>query len=464
MKLKLLTYQTPTRHSLALGATDIVLISKTNALAVIFDNIKSASDYDQLKNGLKYFKEIGVERSDIFVYSCRGPLESNVSSFFKLFGITNIKFLDQPSELEIAFPQMDIFKKKVKPKTEKRIEKTIKKINILIVEDSSPITKILKNIFSNIIIVANIYNAETLQEATALLKKYEVDLVSLDMMLPDGNGKDFLKMHSELANKTILVTDCLKAQSELVLEALSLGAVAYLKKPSYEQMDEFKESLNSFVSTHFDDSSSVATPASDNGSTFSWDDKKLILIGSSTGGTEVVKFLLEKLPMDAPPIVIVQHMPEAFTGAFAERLTKQAKRKTIEVRSPQQLQIGCAYLAAGGNHIEVYKESGRLWVRPNNQEEVNRFKPSVSVLFGSAHEQRLSKNVVAIMLTGMGHDGALEMKKLRDAGAFTFGQSKETCVVYGMPRSAAEAGAVICECSPQRIVSICERAKLLKEA
>ncbi len=183
-------------------------------------------------------------------------------------------------------------------------------------------------------------------------------------------------------------------------------------------------------------------------------DFDLIAIGSSTGGTEVVKFLLAGIPHDSPPIVVVQHMPGNFTEAFASRLELQTGRPTQEVREPVELRSGHAYLAAGGTHLTVEKKGIQFFAIPTDEPPVNRFKPSVSRLFGSMSELMIASRSIAIMLTGMGQDGAREMLRLKERGSFTLGQSEESCTVYGMPRAAAELGALSVQTSPEEMIEI----------
>lgn len=187
---------------------------------------------------------------------------------------------------------------------------------------------------------------------------------------------------------------------------------------------------------------------------FKVSDFDLVAIGSSTGGTEVVKYLLQKLPKEFPPIVVVQHMPGDFTAAFATRLNQQTGRPTIEVQKPTLLKWGHAYIAAGGTQLEVKKRGTSLFVVPNDGPPVNRFKPSVSCLFGSMGNLMIASRSVAIILTGMGSDGTREMLRLRQMGAFTLGQSESSCAVYGMPRAAAELGALEVQASPNEMVAI----------
>ena len=170
-------------------------------------------------------------------------------------------------------------------------------------------------------------------------------------------------------------------------------------------------------------------------------DETLIAIGASTGGTEAIKEVLRDLPAEVPGIVIVQHMPESFTASFANRLDSVSRLTVIEAKGGERIAPGHAYLAPGHSHLLV-KRSGSGYVTELSQEDpVNRHRPSVDVLFRSVALQAGSR-AIGVILTGMGKDGAHGMLAMRRTGAWTIGQDQASCVVYGMPRAAAEAGAL----------------------
>jgi two-component system chemotaxis response regulator CheB len=168
---------------------------------------------------------------------------------------------------------------------------------------------------------------------------------------------------------------------------------------------------------------------------------RIIFVGASTGGTEAIKTFLMGFPAHCPPTLIVQHMPESFTGAFAARLDTLCEPRVVEAQGGETLTPGTVYLSPGHSHLRI----GRLGVRPVTEllktAPVNRHRPSVDVLFDSAAEV-IGRNAVGVILTGMGKDGANGLLRMRRAGARTFGQDEASCVVYGMPREAALIGAV----------------------
>lgn len=169
--------------------------------------------------------------------------------------------------------------------------------------------------------------------------------------------------------------------------------------------------------------------------------ERVIAIGASTGGTEAIREVLCSLPGEMPPIVIVQHMPEAFTPSFARRLDSLSNVTVSEARGGELLQPGMAYLAPGHSHMRVKRSGGGYALELSREEPVNRHRPSVDVLFRSVAEQ-VRQNALGVILTGMGKDGAQGLLAMHHAGAWNIGQDEASCAVYGMPREAAEVGAL----------------------
>jgi two-component system chemotaxis response regulator CheB len=168
---------------------------------------------------------------------------------------------------------------------------------------------------------------------------------------------------------------------------------------------------------------------------------KPVVIGSSTGGTQALELVLTSLPADAPGIAITQHMPEKFTAMYAERLNGICAMNVREGRDGDRLERGVALIAPGGRHMQLRKAAGQYYVQVADGPPVNRHKPSVDVLFRSAAECA-GRDALAIIMTGMGDDGARGMKQLHDLGAKTIAQNEATCVVFGMPKEAIKLDAV----------------------
>jgi two-component system chemotaxis response regulator CheB len=169
--------------------------------------------------------------------------------------------------------------------------------------------------------------------------------------------------------------------------------------------------------------------------------EKIIFIGASTGGTEATKEVLLSLPPDSPGVVITQHMPPGFTRNYAARLDSLCKIRVKEAADGERILPGHAYIAPGGFHLSVERSGANYIARVQAGEPVNRHMPSVEVLFKSA-ARVVGPNAISIMLTGMGADGARAMREMKDAGAYCVAQDEASCVVFGMPREAINAGAV----------------------
>lgn len=168
---------------------------------------------------------------------------------------------------------------------------------------------------------------------------------------------------------------------------------------------------------------------------------KIIVVGASAGGTEAVKEFLVRMPVDAPGILIVQHMPEMFTKPFASRLDGLCKISVKEAEHNECVLPGHAYIAPGHSHLLLKRSGANYMTELSQTARINHHRPSVEVLFRSA-AQHAGKNAIGVMLTGMGKDGALAMLEMRQSGAYNLAQDEATCVVFGMPREAIEVGAV----------------------
>lgn len=170
--------------------------------------------------------------------------------------------------------------------------------------------------------------------------------------------------------------------------------------------------------------------------------QRIIVVGSSTGGTEAIKVLLSGMPGHAPPILIAQHMPESFTQSFVERLDSFCKMRVKQAEHQEKIQAGTVYVAPGHSHMLLERVPGATYrILLNQDPPVNRHRPSVEVLFRAAAKV-LGGNAIGVMLTGMGKDGAAAMLEMHKAGAYNFAQDEASCVVFGMPREAIAIGAV----------------------
>jgi two-component system chemotaxis response regulator CheB len=260
----------------------------------------------------------------------------------------------------------------------------------------------------------------------------------------------------------VMVSTLTKKGADETLLALELGAVDFVAKPGHDLaggIDAFGAEVRDKVraAAHSDARSRGmgmrAKPADGPVSSMAAAaDGTLIAIGASTSGVEAIRTVLSMIPADCPPIVIAQHMPAGFTGRFAQRLDETTALKVCEAEDRMPLQKGHAYVAPGDFHLRIEKSSGQIKCRLQQDDLISGHRPSVDALFTSV-AQVAGPRAVGAILTGMGRDGATGLKKMRDAGAHTIGQSASSALVYGMPRVAFEEGAVVEQAPLEQVAS-----------
>ena len=322
---------------------------------------------------------------------------------------------------------------------------------VLIVDDSALMRKLLTEILSSSPELEVIGAAADPFIAREKIKLLQPDVLTLDVEMPRMDGLTFLeKLMRGHPMPVVMISSLTDKGAEITLKALSIGAVDFIAKPkvdvsngTVEQADEIiakviaaariKVRGSNAPRPRPEDLSGAACRISAT--------HKVVAVGASTGGTEALKELLSPLPADFPGMVIVQHMPEAFTRQFAERLDSLCRIRVKEARDGDRILPGHALLAPGGSHMSVVRRGMEYAVHVYRGERVNRHIPSVDVLFSSCAKQ-LGANALAVLLTGMGSDGARGMLEMREAGAFTIAEDESTCVVFGMPRAAILLGAV----------------------
>lgn len=331
---------------------------------------------------------------------------------------------------------------------------------VLIVDDSPSMRAMLSRLLASDPLIEVVGTAPEPHAAREMIKTLNPDVVTLDIEMPGMDGLSFLEKIMRLRPMPVVMCSTLTARgAEATIEALRLGAVDCIAKPSgnAQEMAQNGALLRKMVKAAARSSvrRAPAPPAQLAAGGRLRD--VVIAIGASTGGVEALFALVAALPPDCPPVLVVQHMPAAFTNGFALRMDRDSRVKVVEAEHGMTLQRGTVYIAPGGErHMElVGGSSGTIRLLPGDP--VTGHRPSVDVLFRSMAP--LGSRGVGVILTGMGSDGAVGLRAMRDAGARTLGQSRESCVVYGMPRAAMEAGGVEAEVSlsamPEAILGLC---------
>jgi two-component system chemotaxis response regulator CheB len=338
------------------------------------------------------------------------------------------------------------------------------RVRVLIVDDSASMRLALSRIMSRDPDIEVIGHAPEPHAARQMIKDLNPDVITLDIEMPGMDGLSFLERIMRLRPMPVVMCSTLTARgAEATIEALRLGAVDCIQKPSgnAQEMAQNADLLCATIKTAAKSSvRRLAPPPPRAGLSAPGAQRDvLIAVGASTGGVEALFSLVGALPPDAPPVLVVQHMPAAFTGGFAGRLNRDCAINVVEARDAMPVERGTVYIAPGGeSHMElVGGTDGRIRLR--RSDPVSGHRPSVDVLFHSV--ARLGSAAIGVILTGMGADGAAGLLAMRSAGARTLGQNEASCVVYGMPRAAFERGAVERELSlsamPEAILAACRK-------
>ncbi|MBO4705875.1 MAG: chemotaxis response regulator protein-glutamate methylesterase [Spirochaetaceae bacterium] len=358
-------------------------------------------------------------------------------------------------------------------------------IKVLVIDDSAVVRESLSKVLAS---DPNIEVIGTAGDPLIALKKMELstpDVITLDIEMPHMDGITFLKQLMETNPIPVVICSSMAEDgSHNAMKALEYGATEIIQKPKLGTKQFIEESRilicdavkaaalaayrikakfgkragavpqsGTMATTSVANSTFIANSAT---TPFSAQNtlnsaiphtiettEKIVVIGASTGGTEALKSFLEMLPVNAPGIVIVQHMPEHFTRSFAQRLDSLCKVHVEEAKDNDSVIRGKVLIAPGNKHTLLKRSGARYYVEVKDGPLVSRHRPSVDVLFRSAAHYA-GKNAVGVIMTGMGDDGAKGMLEMHEAGAYTIAQDKETSVVFGMPAEAIKAGAVDC--------------------
>lgn len=340
-------------------------------------------------------------------------------------------------------------------------------ISVFIIDDSMFIRNIIKKILKDKNNIEIIGEAANPIDAFDILKEVGIpDVFILDIEMPKMDGIEFLKkLKEERPTPTIIFSSLVSEGSTKSIEALGLGACDIVAKPKNINEVYSEEFVDDFVtkiiaasrSKHMSyDISHTKLKSKNKNNMFA----KVIAMGASTGGVQTIEAILSKLNPNHPPILITQHMPVGFTRSFAYRLNSLCLNSEIkEARQNDILERGMVFIAPGNLHLEVKKEKNNSYfINLKDYPKVSNHKPSVDVLFNSVSKE-VGSDAISFILTGMGRDGALGMKKIKESGGQTYGQDRDSSIVYGMPKAAFELGSVEIQVDINKIIDIINNLK-----
>jgi len=340
----------------------------------------------------------------------------------------------------------------------------MKKISVIVVDDSALVRSLLAEIINRQPDMECIGTAHDPLVAREMIRELNPDVITLDVEMPRMDGIDFLGRLMRLRPMPVVMISTLTDRgAEVTMRALELGAIDFVAKPRIGVATGLNDLAQQIVekiriaskakirrapapppavagAAHATGVSAPPAPPSSSALLGRVSTEKLIFIGASTGGTEAIRHILIDLPADCPGIAITQHMPPGFTASFAARLNSQCRISVKEAVHGERILPGHAYIAPGGKQFSVGRSGANYVAVVEDAEPVNRHRPSVEVLFHSA-AQVVGRNAYAIMLTGMGGDGAKAMREMKDAGSYNYVQDEASCIVFGMPREAIAHGA-----------------------
>jgi two-component system chemotaxis response regulator CheB len=338
------------------------------------------------------------------------------------------------------------------------------RVRVLIVDDSALVRRILTEVLSADPALEVVGTASDAYVAREKIKQLNPDVLTLDVEMPKMDGVTFLRNLMRLRPMPVVMVSSLTEHgAEVTLDALAVGAVDYLPKPKIDiaatltdYAEELRAKIRSAATARVRPYTGSAT--ANGGAAVAprlgvdavlartaaqrqlRTTDRIIAIGASTGGTEAIKEVLVQLPADTPGIVITQHIPKAFSTPFARRMDACCQMTVYEAQNGQVILPGHVYIAPGDQHLLLVRDGARYVCKLDDGPPVNRHKPSVDVLFRSVAQQA-GRNAIGVILTGMGKDGAVGLKEMREAGSPTVAQDEATSVVWGMPGEAVAIGA-----------------------
>jgi two-component system, chemotaxis family, protein-glutamate methylesterase/glutaminase len=323
-----------------------------------------------------------------------------------------------------------------------------RRIRVLIVDDSAIVRKVLSDVLAGETDIEVVATAPDPYVARDKILALQPDVLTLDIEMPRMDGLTFLRKLMRYRPMPVIIISSLAGPStHAALEGLRRGAVDVLAKPGGPySVGELKADLAAKIRAaaasrpRLAEEPSAHPPVTPRPGTAALDLSRLVVVGASTGGTQAIETVLRSLPPRFPSVAIVQHIPPGFSRTFAERLDKLGPLRVSEASDGQALEAGLVLIAPGNYHMRVERHAGGWRARVSDGPKVSYQRPSVDVLFESAAREA-GPRATAVLLTGMGSDGAAGMLALRGSGAHTIAQDEASCVVFGMPREAIVRGA-----------------------
>jgi len=353
-----------------------------------------------------------------------------------------------------------------------RNSKTGRPIRVVVVDDSALMRQLLTVMLNRDPGIEVVGAATDPLVAREMIKHKNPDVITLDIEMPKMDGLTFLERIMKLRPMPVIMVSSLTQEgADATLQALETGAVDFVAKPRVDlqtglaaKRDEIIAKVRMAAGARVRGrrrESAASRPARMARRPYS-STEKLIAIGASVGGVEALREVICNLPADSPAVLVTQHLPEKFTASFARRLDATSQISVCEATDGQRVLPGHAYIAPGNHHMELARSGANYLTRLNDEARVSGHKPSVDVLFRSV-AKAAGANAVGAILTGMGRDGAEGLAEMHRAGAMTFGQEENSCVVYGMPKAAMELGAVDRELPLSQIADAVLDATLMNE-
>ncbi|MFN3698565.1 MAG: chemotaxis response regulator protein-glutamate methylesterase [Dictyoglomus sp.] len=323
-------------------------------------------------------------------------------------------------------------------------------IKVLIVDDSAFVRKVLTNIFSKSPFIEVVGTARDGWEALEKVEELNPDVITLDLIMPNMDGITFLRELMKKKPTPVVIVSIASESGELAIEALNLGAVDIIQKPTalasekiYEISEDLIQKVKNASKISLEKIQKITgnqIPVIELKEEIIKTKVDIVVIGISTGGPQALRYVLPKFPRSFPvPIAVVIHMPVGYTEIFAQKLNEVCQLEVKEAKDGDLLEKGKIYIAQAGKHMMFEKKENKIYIKLDLKPFDTLHKPSVDVLFQSAGEI-FGNRVLGIIMTGMGKDGLKGAEYIKLKGGFIFTEAEETCIIYGMPRSVEEAG------------------------